>query len=219
MLNGIKFAFYLIPIHDPFPISSIIVEQVLCSKEALMKKLALILFTLLTIGVIAPASQAQWRHYYPYWGYHPYYWGPFYDFPVVVYDPVEARKIDIRDNLEKLNEAKNRLVSLTSTPTDRNIKEVREQAQKVVKYSKRLERLLSDRDFSNAEPSFVGPGAGLETIRATAQTIDSLVEELNRTDIDVGEVVNMSRTEQTVSLLRQIESYARGIERLIPDRG
>jgi len=177
-----------------------------------MKKLALILFTLLTIGIISPAAQAQWRYYYPNWGYYPYYWGPFYDFPVVVYDPVAARQIEIEDSLEKLNKAKNKLVSLATT--GRDIKEIKDQAQKVVKYSKRLGKLLSDRDFSDAEPNFVGSGANLETIHTTAQTIDSLVEELNRTNIHVGEVVNVARTQETVNLLRQIESYGRGIERL-----
>jgi hypothetical protein len=222
MLGGIKFAFEFSLSHDTYQSARLLLSRSSARRRLLMKKVALILFTLLTIGVIAPAAQAQWRYYYPNWGYYPYYpyyWGPFYDYPVVVYDPVAARQIDIRDSLAKLNEARNRLVSLTSASHGWDTKEIKDQAQKVVRYSKRLANLLGDRDFPDAEPNFAGQGADRETIRGSAQTIDSLVAQLNSTDINTGEVVNVTRTQQTVHLLKQIESYARGIERLTSNRG
>ena len=91
-----------------------------------MKRLAFIIFALLTIGVIAQRAQSQWGRYYPYWGYYPYYWSPYYGWPVAVYDPVRARQLEIEDNLEKLNNAKNKLLAVLNAPTEKNLKEARE---------------------------------------------------------------------------------------------
>ncbi|MEW6733421.1 MAG: hypothetical protein AB1489_18990 [Acidobacteriota bacterium] len=179
-----------------------------------MKRLIRILFALLAIGIVAPAVQAQWTYYYPYGGYyyHSYWYPYYYSPPVVIYDPIAVRQQTITESMHKLNRASDKLLTLTSLPaTKDNLKEIKEQAKDVAKYAERIKENIVNRNLPDTKADYVSREVGLAQ---TAQTINRLTDEVNRFDINI-EVVNMSKMQEVVALLNEIEARARSIEALL----
>lgn len=183
-----------------------------------MNKLLCLVFAVLAIGATAAIAPAQWVYYYPEGGYYyrPF-WSPYYNWPVVVYDPVRARQMEIVNNLKKLNSETDKLLSYAGNVDRKSLKEIREAASDIAKYSERLRDALNDGHSADVRAGYVSREVGLAQIRRSAERINSLVDEVNSTDINVTETVNMARLQGTLGTLMEIEREALTIKALIGD--